>query len=107
MSKALAFDDRDAELSDADEAMLRYADRLTRAPASITAGDVDELRAVGFSDTAVLDICQIVSYYNYVNRLADGLGVRLEERWEESDLTMTPVEFEEQRARRAAERGDG
>ena len=57
--------------------------------------DVQRLRDVGFDDTAILDICQVVSYYNYVNRLADGLGVELEGFWSVEDLTMTRQEFAE------------
>jgi alkylhydroperoxidase family enzyme len=46
--------------------------------------DVRALRQVGFSDAAILDINQVTSYYAYVNRLADGLGVELEGFWEET-----------------------
>ena len=73
--------------------MLDYAVKLTRSPAGITAADVGALRAAGFDDTAILDICQVTSYYNYVNRLADGLGVELEGHWESHDLSLTPDEF--------------
>ena len=45
-------------------------------------GDVIRLREVGLSDAEILDVCQVTSYYNYVNRLADGLGVELEGYWE-------------------------
>ncbi len=74
--------------------MLDYAVKLTRDPGGMTAGDVDTLREAGFGDRAVLDICQVVSYYNYVNRLADGLGVELEERWTGADHTLTRDEFD-------------
>ena len=40
----------------------------------------------GFDDTGVLDVCQVTSYYNYVNRLADGLGVELEAFWGENPV---------------------
>ena len=69
--------------------MLDYALKLTRDPGSMEADDVGRLRDVGFDDRAVLDICQVVSYYNYVNRLADGLGVELEEEWD--DARPTPA----------------
>ena len=59
--------------------MLSYADKLTRDPASMTSGNVDDLRAVGFSDRDILDICEVTAYYGYVNRIADGLGVELED----------------------------
>ncbi len=58
--------------------MLTYVDKLTRTPAAIRPEDVDALRHTGFSDSAILDICQVAAYYAFVNRLADGLGVELE-----------------------------
>lgn len=73
-----------APLNDADRVMLDYVVRLTKEPASIAAGDIQALRDAGFSDRAILDIAQIAAYYAYVNRLADGLGVKLEGRWETS-----------------------
>jgi hypothetical protein len=75
--------------------MLDYAVELTRQPASVGADDVDGLLAHGFSEAAILDICQVTAYYNYVNRLADGLGVELEGFWTDEELTMTAQEFEE------------
>lgn len=80
--------------------MLDYAVKLTRSPHEVARDDIDRLRRVGFDETGVLDICQVVSYYNYVNRLADGLGVELEEEWSEADMTMTPHDFTEHIARR-------
>ena len=58
--------------------MLSYSTKLTREPWTVTREDVDELRAHGFDDRAVLDIAQVVAYFAFVNRLADGLGVELE-----------------------------
>ena len=65
--------------------MLDYATKLTRAPSSILAGDVDTLRAAGFGDRAIHDICAITAYYAFVNRIADGLGVELEDRFGPGD----------------------
>lgn len=79
--------------------MLDYAVKLTLTPGKVDEGDVARLRDVEFDQTAILDICQVVSYYNYVNRLADGLGVELEADWRQEDLTITRPEFEAQRAR--------
>jgi len=73
--------------------MLDYAQKLTRTPGSMTADDADALREAGLSDRAILDICQITSYYNYVNRLADGLGVELEEYWSDEECTLPLDEF--------------
>lgn len=58
--------------------MLDYALALTRGPATIRPGDIEALRAVGFGDRAIHDICAIAAYYAFVNRIADGLGVELE-----------------------------
>jgi alkylhydroperoxidase family enzyme len=55
--------------------MLDYVERLTRRPADITRADVETLRAHGFNDTAILQINLIASWFNYINRVADGLGV--------------------------------
>ena len=63
--------------------MLDYAAKLTREPWSMVEADVQSLRESGFSDVAVLDIVQVAGYYAYVNRLADGLGVKLESIWDE------------------------
>jgi uncharacterized peroxidase-related enzyme len=67
-----------APLADLDKAMLRYARKLTQTPEAMVRDDVVALRDVGWEDAAILDICQVTAYYNYVNRLADGLGVPLE-----------------------------
>ncbi len=62
--------------------MLDYVEKLTREPSSVSQADVSELRNHGFTDADVLDIAQIAAYYAFVNRLADGLGVPLEDFWE-------------------------
>ena len=45
----------------------------------MTADDVETLRSHGYSDEAIHDIAQVAAYFNYINRIADGLGVDLEE----------------------------
>jgi uncharacterized peroxidase-related enzyme len=75
----LEVDYRAAELGDRRRAMLEYAAKLTLTPAAVRREDVDALRAVGFDDADVLAIAEVTSYYAYANRIADGLGVRLEE----------------------------
>ncbi len=56
-------------------ALLDYVAVLTRAPADIQRADVENLRMHGFDDTAILQINLIASWFNYINRVADGLGV--------------------------------
>lgn len=86
--------------------MLDYALRLTRTPGAITAADVARLRQAGFEDRAVLDIAQVTAYYNYVNRLADGLGVELEDYWMDEDMTLTREDFDALRGGQDAARSD-
>jgi uncharacterized peroxidase-related enzyme len=60
-------------------AILRYASRLTLRPAQMTRTDVESLREVGLADADILAVAEVTSYYAYVNRIADGLGVTLED----------------------------
>lgn len=55
--------------------MLDYAAMLTRHPWKVTPEDLDRLRSLGFDDRAILQINLIASWFNYINRVADGLGV--------------------------------
>ena len=72
-----------APISEADKVMLDFAAKLTRTPWEMIKADVDKLKDFGFSEPAILDITQITGYFNFVNRLADGLGVELEDYWKE------------------------
>ncbi len=76
---ALKSDYGSAQVSRADRVMLDYAVKLTTKPAEITAEDVDGLLEAGFDARAVHDLCAITAYYAFVNRIADGLGVELEQ----------------------------
>jgi uncharacterized peroxidase-related enzyme len=78
LAERIEADYRTADLGPRRRAMLEYAEKLTRTPAAMQAGDVEALRGVGFSDADVLHIAEVTSYYAYVNRIADGLGVDLE-----------------------------
>ncbi len=70
-----------ADITPTQMAMLDYAAKLTKRPADMIESDIDRLRSAGFKDRAILDINQIVAYFAYVNRVADGLGVDLEDVW--------------------------
>jgi len=83
--RQLKKDFRQARLSPADFAMCVYVEKLTLKPWEMHEADVIALRDAGFSDSAILDINQVTGYYAYVNRLADGLGVELEEFWKTLD----------------------
>ena len=55
--------------------MLDYVSQLTRDATRISAPDHDRLRAAGFDDRAILQVTLIASWFNYINRVADALGV--------------------------------
>jgi alkylhydroperoxidase family enzyme len=52
--------------------------KLTHTPDKMSRSDIDALRGQGLSDRAVSDAVQVIAYFNYINRVADGLGVDLE-----------------------------
>jgi uncharacterized peroxidase-related enzyme len=79
----LVKDWRKADLSEKQIAMLTYSEKLTLTPSKMIRQDVEALKAVGFSEKDILDINQIVCYFAYVNRIADGLGVPLEDFFDE------------------------
>jgi len=69
---------RTAELERVDYALCSYAEKLTKAPASMTEMDVEALRQVDLDDDCIHDAIQVVSYFNYINRVADAVHVDLE-----------------------------
>lgn len=79
-----------AELSRRERALCTYAVKLTRDPASMREDDLTPLRQAGLDDRAVLDLVQVVSYFNYINRVADALGVPPEPEWADDELGVSP-----------------
>ena len=59
--------------------IVRHAEKLTTAPGAMTESDLGELRAEGLTDRDILDLTMIVGYFNFVNRIAMGLGVEFNE----------------------------
>jgi len=76
--EALARDWRQAELSPRLHAILTFAEKLTLAPRDMRREDIDPLRDIGIDDRGILETVEVTAYFNFVNRLADGLGVTLE-----------------------------
>jgi len=76
-----AHDFRQADLEPRVRALCEYAEKLTLRPAEVGGGDADALRSHGWSDPAIHDAIQVVSYFNYINRVADGVGVEDEPEW--------------------------
>jgi uncharacterized peroxidase-related enzyme len=75
-------DYRAADLEPPVRALCDLAVKMTAAPASITREDADALRAHGWSDRAIHDAIQVISYFNYVNRVADAVGIEDEPEWD-------------------------
>ena len=75
---ALREDYTRAELTPRERALLDYAAKLTRTPGTMRESDLEPLRSAAISDRDILDANLVAAYYAYVNRIADGLGVRLE-----------------------------
>jgi uncharacterized peroxidase-related enzyme len=73
--KALQEDYRSASISEQDRIMLDYVSQLTRDATRISQQDHERLRGAGFDDQAILQITLIASWLNYINRVADALGV--------------------------------
>jgi uncharacterized peroxidase-related enzyme len=64
-------------------ALCDFAVLMTHQPAAVGGEEVDELRRQGWSDAAIHDAIQVVSYFNYVNRVADAVGIEDEPEWAE------------------------
>ena len=64
-----------APISDADRVMLDYVAQTTRDATSVSRDDHERLRSVGFDDRGILQITLIAAWFNYINRVADVLGV--------------------------------
>ncbi len=85
----IARDWREAGLSAGDRALCAYAEKLTQDPSGIREGDIVVLRGHNFDDRSIHDATQVIAYFNYINRIADGLDVALEEfvrPWEHSGV---------------------
>lgn len=75
----IATDWRLAGLPPEDQALCAYAEKLTSTPKEMIDEDVLALQEIGFNDDAIHDATQVISYFNYINRIADALNVDLEE----------------------------
>ena len=62
-------------------ALCDFAVKLTATPASVGLEDAGALRAHGFDDAAIHDAIQVIAYFNYINRIAEGVGVEDEPEW--------------------------
>ena len=85
-----------ARLNSVDSALCAYAEKLTSKPTEMTEADVQSLRKAGLDDIAIHDATQVIGYFNYINRVADALGVESEDfirSWGASpDWTVAPTD---------------
>ena len=63
--------------------MCDYAVKLTETPSFVGREDADDLRSLGWDDEAIHDAIQVIAYFNYINRIADGVGIEDEPDWDE------------------------
>ncbi len=70
---------RKAGLSPKVRGLIEYVEALTRTPSEMIEGDVERLRGAGWTDRAIHDAVQIASYFSYINRVAEALGVAPEQ----------------------------
>jgi len=75
MVEALEKDYTTAPISSQDRVMLDYVVKLTKDATKVWKDDIERLRTVGFDDRGILQITLIASWFNYLNRVADSLGV--------------------------------
>ncbi len=73
--KAVKTDYRTAAIDAPTRAILEYATKLTLSPSSTTKEDLESLRRWGLGDSDLLDLVEVVGFFNYINRVADGLHV--------------------------------
>ena len=75
MVEALQRDYHSAPITEQDRIMLDYVVKLTKDATKVSPADHEKLRAAGFDDRGILQITLIASWFNYINRVADALGV--------------------------------
>lgn len=91
-ARAIARNWRTVELSEADAALCAWAEKLTLQRRQVGEEDVAILRRAGFTQRAIHDACLVITYFNFVTRIALGLGVELESYWPEGEFVseLTP-----------------
>jgi len=85
LAEAVKRDYREAPLDARQRALCEFAEKLTRQPSRMTPENCQRLRSEGLSDRDILDAVEVISYFNYINRVADGLGVDLEPEMKRRD----------------------
>ena len=74
----IAKDWKKANLSERHQALCHFAEKVSEAPKQMKFEDLSSLKQTGYSDRAIHDAVQIIGYFNYINRIADSIGVEPE-----------------------------
>lgn len=69
---------RSSDIDAQTRALCEYAEKLTKEPFAVGEDEIIQLKEIGFSERAIHDAVQIIAYFNYINRIADALGVEPE-----------------------------
>ena len=80
LARAIKTNWRGADLSNLDKELCKFAEKLTSKPWSIEQADIDRLKSLGLDDRGVTDAVEVIAYFNYITRVADGLGVDPEDK---------------------------
>jgi uncharacterized peroxidase-related enzyme len=73
-----------AKLSPRQNALCKFAEFVTRTPAAVRSQDLETLRLHGLKDRDILDAVEVIGYFNYINRVADALGIDPEPEMQEA-----------------------
>ena len=84
-------DFRSANLDAAARVILEFAEKVTLATYTVQPSDLDLLRSHGLDDETIFDVVEIVGFFNSINRIADALGVELEDFLDTANLPSAPV----------------
>jgi uncharacterized peroxidase-related enzyme len=83
---AMKSNDLSSAFEDKELGLFHYAEQLTKTPSVVSKKDIEHLKNIGFDDGEILEVNQVIAYFNYANRTVLGLGVSLEE----SDVGLSP-----------------
>ena len=94
-----------SDLTEREVALVNFATKLTTTPALMSPSDVTAVRSAGLDDRAILDLAQVIGYFNYVNRVVTGLGVKLGE--DEGEAGQWPGDLQHGGPRRSDQTAAG
>ena len=84
-------DFRSAEVDATTRAILEFAEKVTLTAYTVQPSDLDLLRSHGLDDETIFDVVEVVGFFNSINRIADALGVELEDFLDATDLPSVPA----------------